>query len=201
MPSLVEPPSPGVRHAVQQTGPSSLPGAGDARHALRRADAGAGRGHPGRPGRPRPHRHRPDRHGQDRRLPAADPAPAARQAAQRRPRPWSSRRRASWPSRSTTCCWPWPTTRRCAAASSWAARRWGRRKRRCGPASSWSSPRRAGCSTTCGRTRRASTRSTRWCWTRPIACSTWASCRTSNGSSPACRRGSRRCCSPRRCRR
>ena len=69
------------------------------------------------------------------------------------------------------------------------------------PASSCSSPRRAGCWTTCGRTRPASTSCTPWSSTRPTACSTWASCPTSSGSSPACRPASRRCSSRRPCRR
>ena len=78
---------------------------------------------------------------------------------------------------------------------------WARRKRRCAPASKSSSPRPAGCSITCAKTRRASISSTRWSSTRPTGCSTWAFCPTSSASSPACRPASRRCSSPRPCRR
>ena len=125
--------------------------------ALHRADAHSGRGDPRHPRRPRPHRHRPDRHRQDRRLPAADPAPAPATAprhdagadrhadaragpADRRrlPRPGVPHAAARRPAR---------RRRGDGAAGEGAAR----------PASSCSSPRPAGCSTTCGRTRPAST--------------------------------------------
>ena len=167
----------GVLDAVQGPGPAPLARAGHPRHALHRADAGPGRGHPRRPRRPRPDRHRPDRHRQDRRLPAADPAPPPRPAARHDAAPSSSRPRASWPSRSTTSASGWPTTRRCASASLVGGAADGAAGE--GPAGrrrTASSPRPAGCSTTCGRTRPASTRSTPSSSTRPTACSTWASC-------------------------
>ena len=37
----------------------------------------------------------------------------------------------------------------------------------------------------------------RWCWTKPIACWTWASPPNANGCWPPCRRGARTCCSRR----
>ena len=61
---------------------------------------------------------------------------------------------------------------------------------------------RAACSTTCSiGVRQASTGSRCWCWTRPTACSTWASCPTSGASSAACRGSGRRCSSRPPCRR
>ena len=65
-----------------------------------------------------------------------------------------------------------------------------------GPSRS-SSPRRAGCSTTSSRRPSISTRSKCWCSTKPTACSTWASSRTSSASSPCCPRSARACCSRR----
>ena len=52
------------------------------------------------------------------------------------------------------------------------------------PARSWS-PRPAVCSITCAPARSTSRSSRSWCWTKPIACSTWASSRTSRRSCAA----------------
>ena len=90
-----------------------------------------------------------------------------------------------------------------------ADRRGGLRRRRHGPAGARvpqrrrrrSSPRRAGCSITCARRTRSSTGSSTSCSTKPTACSTWGSCRTSGASSGTFPRAGRRCSSARRCRR
>ena len=49
--------------------------------------------------------------------------------------------------------------------------------------------------------RQARRASSSWCSTKPTACSTWASCRTSAACCSICRRSGRRCSSARRCRR
>jgi len=56
-------------------------------------------------------------------------------------------------------------------------------------------PRRGGCSTTSRPRTACSIRSNTWCWTRPTACLTSASCPTCSASCPTCPSSGRPCCS------
>ena len=92
------------RHAFLSVQPSSRPPARHPRARLHPPDAHPGAGDPAGARGPGRARLRHDRQRQDRGVPAADPAPADRQAARRRRARWSSRRRASSRRRSTSTC-------------------------------------------------------------------------------------------------
>ena len=99
--------------------------------------------------------------------------PRARRAAS------SSSRRGSWRCRCIRRCRRTPRRRAFASPPSSAASAWARRCRRCGAARTSSSPRPAASSTTCSGGPSISRRSRCSRWTKPIGCSTWASCRRS----------------------
>ncbi len=86
-----------------------------------------------------------------------------------------------------------PTAGPCPSArpSSTAGCRWIPRSRPSAAASRSSSRRRAACSTSSASGSRTSARSRSSSSTRPTGCSTWASCRTSSGSSPCSRPSAR----------
>ena len=147
-----------------------------------RPDADPGRRHSARPRGPRRARLRDDRQRQDRRVPAADPAPADRQAARHdaRARPHADARAGGADPRG-----------RDGAGRAHADHRRGRlRRRRHGPAGARLPQRRrrhrrhagpAARSLSAARTR-SSPGSRSSCSTRRTACSTWASCPTSGAS-------------------
>ena len=171
------------------------------RPRLRRADPDPAGRHPAGPRGPRRARLRHDRQRQDRRVPAADPPAPARTPARdhARPRPRAHARAGGADRRA-------PPGARAPHAPHGRRRL---RRRRHGPAGAGAPPRRrrprrharAACSTTSSSPTPGSPGSRCWSSTRPTACSTWGSCRTSAASSSSCRRGARRCSSRRRCRR
>ena len=161
------------------------------------------RGDSARARRPRPARRRPDRHRQDGRVRAADAAAARGHAAARTdrhgraadPRPHPGSRPGSWRCRSRQSVRAYGANsppldrhlrrRRLPRPGRRAASRAGDRGRHAGPAARPRPPAHH-------RPRLASRSSS---WTRPIACSTWASSATSARSWPCCPTSGRTCSS------
>ena len=129
----------------------------------------------------------PDRHRQDGGLRAAPARPAPRRTPARARASWCSPPPGSWPPRSRTRSALLSQFTRLKTVTIYGGVSMQQPDQRAAPAArrSWSAA-RAACSTCSSRACCASARSRPSCSTRPTTCSTWASCRTSAGSSRRC---------------